>query len=110
MLTAEELETCNKVFIIPDSSTWNPCNNHYTINEQVMLDDDGNMRTIESKSKNIVEEDELHYPILPSVDSVNTYINSILADSYENDDSYKHTICHHSAELNAQMMVNDFDN
>ena len=35
-----------------------------------MLDDDGNMRTIESKSKNIVEEEELHYPVLPSVDSV----------------------------------------
>ena len=52
MPTAGELETCDKVFITPDFSTWNPYSNHYSINEQVMLDDDGNVRTIESKSKN----------------------------------------------------------
>ena len=110
MPTTGELETCGIVFITPDPSTWNPYSNHYAINEQVMLDDDGNVRTIEPKSKNIVEEEELHYPILPSVDSVNAYINSILASSHESDNSYKHTICHHGAELNAQMMINDFDN
>ena len=83
---------------------------HTPINEQLMLDDDENIRTIESKSKHTVEEEELYYPVLPSVDSVDAYINSILAGSYENDDSYKHTICDHSAELNAQMMINDIDN
>ena len=75
-----------------------------------MLDDDGNVGTIELKSKNIVEEEELHYPTLPSVNSVNAYINSILANPHKNDDSIKQTICHHSAESNAQMMVNDIDN
>ena len=57
-----------------------------------------------------MEEEELHNPILPSANSVNTFINSILASLHENDNSYKHTIYHHGAELNAQMMVNDIDN
>ena len=53
--------------------------------------------------------EELHHPILPSVNSVNAYINSILASSHENDEN-KHTIYHHGAELNAQMVVNSIDN
>ena len=89
MPTAGELEICDKVFIIPNSSTWNPHSDHYAINEQVMLDDDINVRTIESKSRNIIEEEELNYPTLHSVNYVNAYINSILANSHENDDSIK---------------------
>ena len=75
-----------------------------------MLDDDGNVRTIESKSRNIIEEEELNYPILLSVNHVNAYINYILANSHENDDSIKQTICHHGAEPNAQMMDNEINN
>ena len=75
-----------------------------------MLDDDGNIRTIESKSKHIVKEGELYNPVPPSVDSVDPYINSMLVGSYENDDSHKHIICHHGAEQNAQMMVNNLNN
>ena len=110
MPIAGELGTCDKVFIIPDSSTWNPHSDHYAINEQVMLDDDENVRTIESKSRNIVEEKELNYPTLPSMNYVYAYINSILANSHENDDLIKHAICYHGAEPNAQMMDNEINN
>ena len=34
----------------------------------------------------------------------------MLASSYENNDPYKHSIGHHGAEMNAQMMVNDLNN
>ena len=61
--TARELETRNKIFITPDSYTWNTYSNHYAINEQIMLDDDRNIRTIESKLKHVVEEEELNYPV-----------------------------------------------
>ena len=74
-----------------------------------MLDDDGNVRTIESKSKNMVEEEELHYRILSSVNSANAYITSILAGSHENDSLCKHIICHHGAGLNARIVVKDID-
>ena len=83
---------------------------HYAINEQLMLDDDGNMRTIESKPRNIIEEVELNYPTLPFVNCVYAYINSILANSHENDDLIKQTICHHGVEPNAQMMDNEINN
>ena len=82
--TNDELRICDKVFITPDSSTWNPYSEHYSINEQVMLDDEGNIKTIEFKPKHIVKEDELHYNDLPSVDSVDACINSLLASSHEN--------------------------
>ena len=49
MPIAGELETCDKVFITPGSFIWNPYSNHYAINEQVMLDDNGNVRTIAPK-------------------------------------------------------------
>ena len=104
------METCDKVFITPDSSTWNPHSDHYAINEQVILDEDKNVRTIVSKSRDIIEEEVLNYPILPSVNHVNTYINYILANSNENDNSIKQTICHHYAKPNAQMMDNEINN
>ena len=75
-----------------------------------MLDDDGNMRIIETKVKRLVEDDELYYPDLPSMDSVDAYINAVISNSHENNNSYDYDIYHQGAELNAQMMVNDLDN
>ena len=42
-----------------------------------MLDDDGNIRTIEPKTKHIMEEEELYYPDLPSMDPIDAYINAM---------------------------------
>ena len=36
--TMKELQTCDKVFITPDSLKWNPYNHHCAINEEIMLD------------------------------------------------------------------------
>ena len=67
------------------------------------------MRTIESKLRNIIEEEESNFPILPFVNHVNAHINYILANSHENDDLIKQTICHHGAEPNAHMMDNEIN-
>ena len=75
-----------------------------------MLDDEGNIKTIEFKPKHIVEEDELHYVDLPSVHSVDAYIDSLLASSHENNCSHEQTICHRGTGIDSQMMVNDIDN
>ena len=36
--TSEELNTCDKVFLTPDSSNWNPYSDYYTQNEESKLD------------------------------------------------------------------------
>ena len=37
----DELASCDKIFITPDSATWDPYSDHYCRNEQAMLDSDG---------------------------------------------------------------------
>ena len=41
--TENELHAYDKIFITPDVSNWNPQSHHYSMNEQIMLDDDGNI-------------------------------------------------------------------
>ena len=107
--TMEELQTCDKIFITPDSSSWDPYNQHYARNEDIMLDEDGNMREVEGRQKYIVEDHEISYFDLPTIDAVEAQINSLLKDSHLEYQTKGGTICHSSAELNAQKIVSKLE-
>ena len=57
--TEREIHECEKVFLTPDSSVWNPYCQSYERNERSMLDFEGNMSEPSRRSKNqVVFEDE----------------------------------------------------
>ena len=41
--TNHELEVCDKIFITPDSTTWDPYSEHFAKNENAMLDCNGEL-------------------------------------------------------------------
>jgi len=63
----EELEICDKVFIIPDSTSWNPCNEGYSINEDSMTDFDGTMSTFTHKIHDLLDGSQDMYEVLSSI-------------------------------------------
>ena len=122
--TEDELASCDKIFIPPDSPAWNPCSTHFSLNENVMLDADGNAREIEPQDKFMLNEEEVSYFDLPSTSSVEAHIDSVLVNLYENVEahidfisanSFKNcnpkvaTVSHSSAKLNAEAMVEDLN-
>ena len=83
--TADELHTCDKIFITPDASNWNPHSNHYSINEQIMLDYDGNIHEVEPHEKFIMKEHRSTYLSTPSVESIDAHIDALLCESNKKD-------------------------
>ena len=89
-----------------------------------MLDADGNAREIEPQDKFMLNEEEVSYFDLPSTSSVEAHIDSVFVNSYENVEahidfisanSFKNcnpqvaTVCHSSAKLNAEAMVENLN-
>ena len=73
--TMEELHGCDKIFITPDSTTWNPNCDSFSRNEQSMTDYEGN----------IVQEDRrVNHLMEPVPDDTNDYaINSITIPQWD---------------------------
>ena len=58
--TIDELHNCDKVFITPDSSDWNPNCSSFEMNERAMLDYNGDLNPPERRLNNPMEtEDEI---------------------------------------------------
>ena len=74
----EELEICDKVFIIPDSTSWNPCNEGYSINEDYMTEFDRKTSNFKPKSNELHDKSQDMHEVLPSIESINSIIDAII--------------------------------
>ena len=82
----DELSTCDKVFITPDSAAWNPHSEHYSSNEEAMMDSEGNIIVVQEKGNRLVDDSEVGYGQLPSVSVVDTAIDDIIVNAESNND------------------------
>ena len=59
--TDDEIQSCDKIFITPDSSHWNPYCQSFSLNEESMLNHNGDMSLNERRKKYIMdlEDDSL---------------------------------------------------
>jgi hypothetical protein len=67
--TSEEIHQCDKLFLTPDSSNWNPYSDHFAQNEESMLDWEGNLHAPKHRKVHVLD--------MPSA--------SIHSDTYENE-------------------------
>ena len=76
--TAKELEGCDKIFITPDSTSWEPHSQHYSSNEEAMMNIEGEIIAQDERVNNIVDDHEVGYKPFPTVSEVNAKIDKIL--------------------------------
>ena len=57
MPTYEEIDNLNVVFLMPDSSVWNPHSTHYAEEEEGLMDHEGNIIEKKKKFQCLMEED-----------------------------------------------------
>ena len=53
--TPDEISNCERIFITPDSPSWDPYSDHYISNKESMLEHEGNMIDHQYRKKNIVD-------------------------------------------------------
>jgi len=86
--TAEELDGCDKIFITPDSTVWNPHCESFAKNEQSMLDFEGNTIDSRRRTNHIMEREPEDY-------SGDYELNAVTADAWNEavdlttDDAFK---------------------
>ena len=81
----EELGSCDKVFITPDSASWNPYSEHFSRNEQAMIDCDGGLAIPTYKESPLITDQDEPYLIYPTVSSVDVDIDKVIDLAMEND-------------------------
>ena len=83
--TNEELHGCDKIFITPDSPSWNPHCDSFSRNEQAMTDYEGNI-VHENRRLNLLmkpEDDRNNYELAPISGSTwNTSIDSTISSVF----------------------------
>ena len=84
--TIEELQGCDKIFITPDSTVWNPHCESFARNEESMLDYEGNLVDSNRRLTYLMEPDPMtqHNYELSSISTTqwNTTIDDIITSSY----------------------------
>ena len=53
--TNDELSQCDKIFITPDSTNWNPYSLHFSLNEDAMTDCDGEIRQVPIHERHLAD-------------------------------------------------------
>jgi hypothetical protein len=76
LLTHDDLLNAESVVITPEGTSWNPRNEHYSLNEDTFTDYEGNMMTSSYIKTNLIEEIDI-----PAIDCAD--INAVLAAHYE---------------------------
>ena len=108
--TEDELETCDKIFITPDSTVWDPYSSHFAENEEAMLDTDFELVQHPEKKTYLLQPDDAEYLELPNVDSVEKAIDAVLlnamnGESIQNESLHgNHSIPFHEANVFAEAM------
>ena len=91
--TNDEILHSDKAFITPDSNSWNPYSNHFSENEESMLDWQGNMMDVRYRKKaKLIDDEDDDYEI--------TAVN---ADVYEMTASQVTETCGFNATVNAEL-------
>ena len=85
----EELAACDKIFITPDSTSWDPYSTHFSENEAAMLNAEGQLITPSVKQQQLLC-DETDYLNLPSVSCVNSTIDQIIDQAMDRDEVLPH--------------------
>ena len=77
MPTSEELQSCDKMLITPDSITWDPYSTHFANNEDSMTDWEGNMYDKHDRKRRTIDI----APNAVSLDHYEASIDSVVANS-----------------------------
>jgi len=76
--TLDEIKHCDKFFMTPDSTAWDPYAEHYASNEESMLDYEGNMQEWRYQKKHILD--------MPSISVATTnyhaHVDMVIASSF----------------------------
>jgi hypothetical protein len=86
MPTDDELQSCDKLFITPDSPHWNPYCPSFALNEESMLNYNGEIADKSRHTNHLMEVDD-EYPIVASV-LISDYedaVDNAIADSFCDD-------------------------
>ena len=76
MPTSEELYSCDKISITPDGSHWNPYCESFSLNEESMLDHEGNIANPSRHTHNVMDIDDDDDGVVASV-QITDYENEI---------------------------------
>ena len=81
--TIDELRDCDKIFITPDSTEWDPYKDSYSINEDAMTDAWGNITTYTPR-RNELDNDTVEEYTPIEISAVESHIDEVLETSIEN--------------------------
>eukprot|EP00957_Ditylum_brightwellii_P016422 1235202-Ditylum_brightwellii.AAC.1 len=77
------MQSWDKIFITPDLSLWDPYSKHFSQNEELMLDSDGQIVEATPKFKPLIVDDDIDYfGYDESVEAcmVEAWIDSVISD------------------------------
>ena len=81
--TDHELEVCDKIFITPDSTSWDPYSENFAVNEDTMLDCNGDLIDLSDRHDAILTQVDPYYDF-PSTSTVDSHIDKIVAVGMDN--------------------------
>ena len=79
----DELEHCDKIFITPDSTLWDPYSSHFADNEEAMIDSDFAIVEHPNKKTYVLQDNDAEYMDLPSVDAVEQAVDDIIYNAMD---------------------------
>lgn len=81
--TADEIRYCdNKIFITPDSESWDPYSSHYAENEAAMLDWEGNIMEERYRAKRQKIDDDLYEVSNVTATQYNDMVDATIASAF----------------------------
>ena len=83
--TDYELATCDKIFITPDTSSWDPHSSHFSKNEAMMITTEGNVVPQHYRIERLIGDQD-YYHDLPTVDAIDAQCDLVTASSMHADE------------------------
>ena len=83
--TSEEIHSCDKIFITPDGTNWDPYSTHFAINEDSMLDAEGHMHSKKKRRMHMLDNPPGPVP----ADDFDSVVSSISASAFSSDDTLR---------------------
>ena len=116
--TSDEIHSCDKIFLTPDGTNWDPYSSHFAVNEDSMLDYDGTMRA--KKNRRLHELNQIPPPV--PVTDFDSVVSQVSASAFSANDTmtdhlydpggtnpYINEECYHFAQaLNSETEVSKF--
>ena len=83
--TDDELATCDKIFITPDTSSWDPHSPHFSTNEAMMITTEGDVVPQHNRIKRLIGDAD-YYHDLPTVDAIEAQCDFVTVSSMHADE------------------------